>query len=153
MKPPVKNIEDLIAEWEKDCITDGTKDGEPSRHLLLISRLHAKYLAIYTHHRLILESLDSKYKTMRLLKWQYYGGHLNNPEDLKKYGIEPWLGKTIRADIPMHLDADEDLNTLHMKKVGHKEIIDFCASVIKELNNKNYALRAYIDFEKFVAGR
>ena len=150
LRPPVKNIDDLIAEWEKDSVCD---ESEPGKDILNISRLHAKYLAIYTHHKLIYENVTQTYNTMRLMKWQYYSGQLNNPEDLKKYNIEPWLGKTLRADIPMHLDADEDLNKLLTKKVGHKEIVDFCASVIKELNSRTYQLRSYIDWFKFTSGQ
>ena len=85
MKPPVKDIDDLMEMWSKDSQVDET---EPGREMAKISSLHSKYLRILTHHNLIVKKLMADYNKMKKLKWEYYGGDLNNPEDLEKYG---WL--------------------------------------------------------------
>jgi hypothetical protein len=92
------------------------------------------------------------YAKLKKIKWEYYSGDLNNPEDLEQYGFEPMLKKPLRQDIPMYIDADDDLNKILMKKVIHQEIVDFCGSVMKELSNRTYQLNGVIKWEMFVQG-
>lgn len=149
MKAPVK-IDDLMNEWSKDCVIDET---EPSRETAKIPNLHSKYLRILTYHRLVIRKLQSEYNDMRSLKWSYYSGDLNNPEDLEKYNLEPWTKKVLRQDISIYLDADKELNNILLKKVLHEEIVDFCISVLKEINNRTFQLGNIIKWETFTGGR
>jgi hypothetical protein len=148
MKPPV-NIDDLMEMWSTDSKVDET---EPSRELAKISSLHAKYLRILTHHNLVSKKLQSDYTIRKKIKWEYYNGDLNNPEDLETYKLQPLLKKIMRQDIPIYLDSDPDLNNLLMKKVLHQEIVDFCSSVLKEINNRTWQLRSFIEWEKYTSG-
>lgn len=148
MKPPV-NIDSLMEEWSTDSKINET---EPGRELTKISSLHAKYLRIMTHHNLICKKLMGDYAKLKKVKWEYYSGDLNNPDDLKEYGFEPMMKKPLRQDIPMYIDSDTDLNNILMKKTVHQEIVDFCGSVLKELNNRTWQLKSFIDWEKFTSG-
>lgn len=148
MKPPVK-IDDLMEEWSKDCRIDDT---EPGKETAKIPNLHAKYLRILTHHNLIIRKLQSDYNTLKNVKFQYFSGDLNNPEDLEKYGYEPWMKKVLRQDIPMYLDSDQELNNILLKKVVHQEIVDFCTSVLKEISARTYQLGNIIKWTQFIGG-
>jgi hypothetical protein len=148
MKPPV-NIDDLMEEWSTDSKVDET---EPSRELSKISSLHAKYLRIMTHHNIVCKKLTYDYNKLKNVKWQYFNGDLNNPEDLATYGFEPWVKKTLRQDIPILIDGDTDLNNILIKKTIHQEIVDFCSSVLKELNNRTYQMNGIIKWETFTSG-
>lgn len=148
MKPPV-NIDSLMEEWSNDSKIDET---EPGRELIKTSTLHSKYLRIMTHHNLICKKLMGDYNRLRRTKWDWYSGHLNNPEDLEQYKLEPMTLKILRTDIPIYLDSDKDLNDLLLKKVLHEEIVDFCKSVLKELNARTYQLRGFIEWEKYIGG-
>jgi hypothetical protein len=149
MKPPV-NIEALMEEWVKDAAWDET---EPQKALANIPKLHAKYLRIMTHHNLISKKVISEYHSRRKIKWEYYSGDLNNPEDLEKYGLEPMMKKVLRADLQHYLDSDTELNNILLKKVMHEEIVDFCKNVLKELNNRTWQLKEYMSWERFVGGQ
>lgn len=149
MKPPIANIDDLITEWEKDSVLDDT---EPGKDLMKVSRLHAKYLAIFTHHNLKAKSAAIRYAKLKKLKWEYFSGALNNPEDLTKLGWEPMQRKILRADVPLWIDADDELNDLLYAEAGHKEIASFCTNVLKEINQRTWQLRTYIDWFKFSSG-
>jgi lysyl-tRNA synthetase class II len=149
MKPPVKNIEDLMEMWSVDCQLDET---EPGRELLKIPSLHAKYLRILSHHNLLLKQTLTSYNKLKKMKWEYYSGDLNNPEDLEKYNLEPWVKKTLRQDIPMYLDADQELNNLLLKKLFHQEIVDFCTGALKELHSRTFQLKSFIEWERFTSG-
>jgi hypothetical protein len=149
MKPPV-NIELLMEEWIKDVSFDET---EPQKAMANISKLHAKYLRILTHHNLLAKKLQADYNLRRKIKWEYYSGDLNNPEDLERYGLEPMMKKVLRADLQHYLDSDTELNNTLLKKVMHEEIVDFCKSVLKELNNRTWQLKSFMDWEKFIGGQ
>lgn len=149
MLPPV-SIETLLAEWSNDSEMDLT---EPSRELTRIPKLHSKYLKILAHHNLCVKKLVSDYNKMKGLKWQYYSGDLNNPEDLAEHGLEPWPRKTIKQDIPTLLDADKDLNNILLRKVAHQEIVDCCNSILKEVNNRTFQVNNIIKWEIYVDTR
>lgn len=149
MKPPV-NIDLLMEEWVKDATYDET---EPQKAMANIPKLHAKYLRIMTHHNLLVKKLLSEYNSRRKIKWEYYSGDLNNSEDLKIYGLEPMLKKVLRADLQHYLDSDNELNSILLKKVMHEEIVEFCKQVLKELNNRTWQLKSYMDWEKFIGGQ
>jgi hypothetical protein len=148
MKPPV-TIDVLMEEWVKDAPYDET---EPQRAMANIPKLHAKYLRIMSHHNLIVKKLGAEYHSRRKIKYDYIAGDLNNPEDLEKYGLEPMMKKVLRADIPMWLDSDTELNNILLKKVMHEEIVDFCKSVLKELNNRTFQIKSYMEWERFIGG-
>ena len=148
MKPPV-NIEDLMEMWSNDSSVDIT---EPSKELVRIPSLHAKYLRIMTHHNLVTKKLMAEYQSRRKIKWEYYSGDLNNPEDLAKHNLEPMMKKVLRSDIGQYLDSDTELNNILLKKAVHEEIVDFCKAVLKELNNRTFQVRSIIDWEKFTGG-
>lgn len=148
MKAPV-TIDSLMNEWEKDSKID---ESEPATELIRISMLHSKYLNILTYHRIMAIKSDADYKTMKSIKWSYYNGDLNNPEDLQKYGWEPQLKKIIRQDIPIYLDADAELNKLLSKKSFHTEIVEYCTSVLKELHSRTFQLKSWIEWQRFTSG-
>jgi hypothetical protein len=148
MKAPV-NIDDLMEEWSADSKVDET---EPGRELAKISSLHAKYLRVLTHHSLVCKKLQNEYLRVKKIKWEYYSGDLNNPEDLEAYKLPPLMKKILRQDIPIYLDSDTELNMLLMKKSLHQEIVDFCGSVLKELNNRTFQLNNLIKWEMFTSG-
>lgn len=147
-KPPV-TIDALMDMWTKDSPYDDT---EPGKELIRIPILHAKYLNILHHHKLILAKVDGDYRAMKALKWDYYKGDLNNPEDLAQHGWAPQLRTIIRQDIPIYLDSDPDLNKLLMKKAVHSEIVDYCSSVLKELHSRTFQLKSFIEWQRFTGG-
>ena len=148
MKPPV-NLDDLMEMWSKDSQIDET---EPGRELVKIPTLHSKYLRIMTHHNLICKKLQNDYVKRKRVMWEYYNGDLNNPEDLETNNLPPFVKKVLRQDIPIYLDSDSELNTILMKKTLHQEIVDYCGLVLKELNNRTWQLRTFIEWEKFTSG-
>lgn len=148
MKPPV-NIDQLAEMWIEDAEVN---ELEPGDEIIKIGKHHAKYLRILAHHSLVVKKLQSDYNTRRRIKWEYYNGDLNNPEDLKKYNLPPMEKKVLRADINTYLDSDKELNDILLRKLLHEEIVDFCKAVVKELNSRKYQIRSYIDWRKFTGG-
>lgn len=143
MKPPVK-LEDLSEEWNRDCKIDSS---EPGLELLRISSLHGKYLHILSHHRMLSRKYMNQYNTSKLEKHRYYQGDMDM-EELKEKGWDPQSRIISKPNLPMYLDADEELNNLLIRKMIHDEIVDQCTYILKELNSRVFALRAFIDWKK-----
>ena len=148
MKTPT-TLDDIMAEWNKDSIID---ELNVQKELLKIASLKAKYMKVLTCHNVKVKDLEKEYNKLKKIKWEYYSGDLNNPQDLATYGYEPWVKKTLRQDIPMYLDADKELVNILLKKVIHQEITEVCKEILKELNNRTYQIRGFIDWQKFLAG-
>lgn len=149
MKPPV-NIDALLSEWSKDSVMD---ELEPGKELIRIPNLHSKYLTIMVHHNLLAKKFQMEYNNLKKIKWEYYLGDLNNPEDLEAHGFEPNPKKILRQDMPTYIDSDEQLNKILLKKVLHQEIVDVCTAIIKELNSRTWQLKSFIDWTKHNSGQ
>ena len=143
----MKNLDEVLEEWRKDSDIDRT---EPGKALLDIPKLHSKYLNILSQHRLLVKDAEFKYNRMKKLKWEYYTGKLDD-DDLKKHGWEPFR-YALKSDITTYLDADEDINKYLASKMMHEEVVDVCNAILKELNNRTWELRSFIDWEKFIQG-
>jgi len=143
----MSKLDDLLEEWRKDSDIDRT---EPGKELLKIPKLHSKYLDILSKHRLLSKESEFKFNKMKKLKWEYYTGKLDNDE-LSKHGWEPFPF-VLKSDITTYLESDDDLNRYQAQKIMHDEIVEVCQSILKELNNRTWEIRSYIDWEKFIQG-
>ena len=138
---------ELLEMWNKDSEIDRT---EPGKALLDIPKLHSKYLAILSRHRLLSKECEFRYNQMKRLKWEYYTGKLDK-ETLEKHGWQPFP-YTLKSEVSTYLESDEDLNKLLAKKHIYEEMIEACTSIMKELNSRTFQLRSFIDYEKFISG-
>lgn len=143
----MNQLEELLEMWRKDSDIDRT---EPGKALLDIPKLHSKYLNILSRHRLLAKESEFKLNKIRRLKWEYYTGKLDESQ-LKDYGWQPFP-YVLKSEITTYLDSDDDINARVASKAIHEEIVDICGSILKELNNRAWELRSYIDWEKFIQG-
>jgi hypothetical protein len=148
IKPPV-TIETLMKEWTEDSRVDPTSiDVE----LLKISHLHGKYLNIMAHHRHVVRKLEKDYKDLKNLKDDYFHGHLNDPTILEQYGWEPMQHVHSNPKILRMLENDPDLTKILLRKVAHEEIVFYCETVMKSLNNRSWDLKTYVEYLKYTKG-
>ena len=142
-------IDDVVDLWKKDCKIDET---ELSLESLNVPSLHAKYLKIYSNEKLKLRSLNLKKKDLKVRLSDYYKGDLNNPEDLKEIGREPWPKKVLKQDIIEYVDCDTDMISLNTKVAYQEELVDVLTEIIKGINGRGYVIKISIDFLKFTMG-
>ena len=143
----MKQLEELLEMWRTDSIIDRT---EPGKALINIPQLHSKYLNILSRHRLLSKESEFKYNKMKKLKWEYYTGKLDK-DQLEKYGWQPF-SFALKSELTTYLDSDDDINKNLAQKILHEEIVEVCTSILKELNNRTWELRSFIDWEKFIQG-
>ena len=143
----METLEQILKMWENDAIIDQT---EPSKELIKIPVYHSKYLGILTKHKIAAKKAHFDYLRMKKIKSEYYTGKLSQ-EELQEYGWEPFRF-TLKSDISVYIEGDEDLARLNQRKQYHEEASSFCINVMKEINARTYQLRAFIEWERFIQG-
>ncbi len=144
----MNKLEEVLSEWKKDAEIDLI---DLANEIQRVPRLHSKYLDILSFYRLKTKEAEAKYAKLYLLKFEHQQGHLDLNE-LKSLGWEPILHNKIKTDIPRYLEADDDLIKLKSQIAFYTEIVTVCESIMKELNARNYSLKALIDWTKFTNG-
>jgi Iap family predicted aminopeptidase len=99
---------------------------------------------------LLAKESEFKLNKMRVLKWEYYTGKLDE-DQLKQYGWEPFP-YVLKAEVNNYIEADDDINKRMAIKLMHEEIVDVCSAILKELNSRTFQLRDFIAWERFIQG-
>ena len=143
------NIEQIKAQAETDLLIDSNHlDDESSR----IPQIHNKYLCILMDEKIVLESIESKYRVLRRDKWLYYSGKLSK-EELKQKGWEPFELNILKQDLDRFIDSDVDVINLGHKVFLQKEKVTYVENLVKIMSNKIWNIRATIDWIKFTQGQ
>ena len=142
------NIDEIMVLWETDTKIDKTELGDES---LNIPKLHSKYYNILIRERLSLRKLESELKQLKLDKYEFLTQGPNEETRDKGWRLPP-KGMVLKSDIPMYLDADQDMIDLGLKIGLQQEKIDFLESIIKTIINRNFVIRNGIDWQKFTMG-
>jgi hypothetical protein len=145
----IQTLDELHDEWEQDSEVDKTEIGD---ELLKIPRLHSKYLRVLSYHTAQSKELSISFIKAKKIRYEYYQGDLNNPDDLAKYGFEPMVKRILKSDIPLYIESDPTLLSISRKKNVHDEIVSATTAILKELNSRTFQLRTFVDYEKFING-
>ena len=148
MKLDVIALEQIAEEWTRDSQMDTT---EPGKEMVRIPILHNKYNKFLSAHNLAAKKTAIDLNKLRKLKWMYYNGKMTQ-EELEKYGWEQFPF-TLKQDMNVYLDGDDDMAKLVAKKSYHEEAVSFCINVMKELSNRTWQLKEYMGWEKFIHGQ
>jgi hypothetical protein len=143
-----KILQEVLESWEKDSLVDKT---QPNDTISEIGRLHAKYLRILATHKLNVKHAENEFLDMKRIRSAYYDGALDKSE-LDKRGWEPYLGKTLKFQGQKEsiLETDEYLLTILLRKAIYEEIVEVCQFILKELNNRTWSLREFMQWERSI---
>lgn len=141
-------IDEIFDLWKKDTDINKLNIDEEA---LKIPKLHNKYYSMLTQERLILKKTESEYKKLYLQKYEFFLGTLDE-ETLKEKGWSPNPRSILKADIPMHIEADDDIISLTLKVGLQKEKVSALESIVKTISERNWIIKNYIDWQKFTNG-
>ena len=141
-------IEGLMDEWSRDSIIEEMMAGKKS---LEISVLHNKYCTFLINHNLISRKLGFDIQDLKAKKFLYYQNKLDDGE-LKELGWPRYYNTLMKADIPPVMDSDKDIINMNLKKIMHEEIVEMCRLILKELNNRTFQIKNYLDQERLMLG-
>jgi hypothetical protein len=141
-------LEEIYNLWAEDSEIDTTVI---DRVAVTIPKLHHKYMQILSNERLQLRKLESDYKQLYHLKFEYFMGTLDR-ETLEERGWKPNPRAILKSDIPMHIDSDQDIINLTLKISYQKEKSTVLESIIKIISERGWQVRNYIDWQRFKNG-
>lgn len=141
-------LDEIHSMWEKDGEIEVVNISNESAS---IPKLHNKYFRLYVQEGLRLKKLKADYKQLKKLKTEYYKGQLDDNE-LKQYGWKPQQLKILNNDIPTYMEADDDIIKMSLKIGLQESVVEYLESIIKQINNRGFQLKAIIDWEKFRTG-
>ena len=139
------NLSELYDMVKVDLKIDET---ELDRESLNTPVLHNKYLVFHVNEKLKLHKLNSDLKIQKRDKWLYYTGKMSQ-EELDERNWEPFDLVVLKTDIDKFIESDNDLITLQSKIKYQEQIVDYLESVIKIVSNRQWNIRAALDWIKF----
>jgi hypothetical protein len=104
-----------------------------------------------SYHRHLVRKIEADYKLMKGLREDYYQGHLTQ-EECDERGWDYMQHVLSNPQIARKLETDKELNKLLLKKVVHEEIVFYCESVLKSINNRSWDLKTYVEYLKYTKG-
>jgi hypothetical protein len=141
-------IEEIFEQWEQDSKIDKTELGDAA---LDIPKLHHKYFQILVNEKMQLRKLEAEFKRLKLDKYEFFTQGPN--EDTKDKGWKlPPKGMILKGDIPMYMEADEDIINISLKIGLQQEKVELLDSIVKTIINRNFVIRNAIDWQKFTMG-
>ena len=132
--------------WEKDSQIDPDNLHTES---LKVPSLHAKYHEMFNNFLLLRKKAEQQRKNIRHERYEYYSGKA----DPEVYQKNPF-GKKIRDKDTMtkYLDADDKLKEINLKIDYYETLLNYCESILKQINNRTYQIKNAIEWQKFIAG-
>lgn len=113
--------------------------------------LHSKYYRIFINEKLALRKYESELKQLKLEKFEFYTQGPTK-EQLDKGWELPTIGRIVRSDVDRYLEADKDIIHLTLKVAVQNEKLALLESIIRTLRDRNFNIRAAIDWAKFQVG-
>lgn len=141
----IQQIEQL---WAEDCEIDSLDLDKATRDSYT---LHNKYWKILNAARRQLSNLEAKRSRWVLLKTDYYMQNTDF-ETLKAHGWKPNPRTILKADLPMFITADAEVQQITLEIAEMQQIINFVESIISMINKRNYHINNIIEYRKFQNG-
>jgi hypothetical protein len=142
-------LEELMEQWKVDSTIDHSHLDTSS---IRTANLHQKYLDLLTKYKIKIFALDKKYLEMKGLRSRYYNGQMTKQE-LSDNKWEQYLYKTpLKSELERLLETDPYLLEIKDKTSYFTFCFEYCEEVLKALRDRNYQIKAAIDFMKFQAG-
>lgn len=114
-------------------------------------QLHNKYLTFYMDEKLRLKRLQGEQATLRRNKWLYYTGRMSK-EELVQFGWEPFELNILKTEADDLIESDPEWIKLDERVAFQNEKVEYLEGVVKIVQNRQWQIRAMIDWIKFTQG-
>lgn len=145
------NLDEIKAEWKKDCQID---DIELDKSSLEVPKLHAKYSELLTDHVIKLKNLELKRQLLLKDKWLWFNGKLDQ-ERINELGWkdDPFDGlKIMKNDMQVFFNADTDLQKITAQIEYLNITINFLKECMQNITWRHQTIKNTIEWRKFMAG-
>jgi len=73
-------------------------------------------------------------------------------EDLDRFGWEPFDLVILKTEVDRFVESDEEMIKLGAKITLQQEVVSYLESVVKMISNRQWNIRAALDWIKFTQG-
>lgn len=146
MTESVESIDEISEMWEKDSVIKEDLKTES----LKASKIHSKYLTMYTKHSLRVKKYTIEYTIMKKTMWRYYAGKFSK-EEYEEHNLEPFR-ESLKSEIAIYLESDPRLIKIQMKKIYHEEAVDLLKVILKEISSRQFHIKNAIEWYKMSNG-
>ena len=138
-------FKEILEMWKEDNQIDQTEIGDEIEKTY---SLHCKYYDLLHTAKLTLKSYEYELKRKRVEAFEDYTQ--GPPKGSSRQ--PPAVGRILRADSGMYLDADEQLQELSAKIDAEQLKVDFLKDVLDQIKYRNNSLKSVLDWIKYTGG-
>ena len=144
-------LDEIHREWKKDSRIEMNALDASS---VETTKLHAKYLELYSTYKLKLKDAEFKQSILMKHKWLWYHGKLSQSEiDRLGWEYDPFEGlKILKGDMSQFVEADKELQESEAKLEYLKVCIDTLKEILENLKWRHQTIKNVIEWKKFEAG-
>lgn len=141
-------LEEILQNWKDDAQIDSSELAAEAANTPV---LHHKYYKIFVEEKLKLRYLQSQFKKLKLAKYEHY---IQGPskETISKGWEVPAIGKVLKQDVQLYLDADKELSEFQLKIDYAQEKIDALSAIITQINGRSYLIGHCISDTRWKGG-
>lgn len=146
------NLDEILEMWKRDCVIDDVCLDEET---LKSSKLHAKYLELFSMAKLQLKRKEMEMDAMKKDKWLYYNGKMSQDDmDKRKWKYDPFDGMTkpLKSDMDMYYTTDDDMVRVKAQVDYQKTIIDTLEEIMGNIRWRHTHIKNILEFKKFTSG-
>jgi hypothetical protein len=146
------NLNDILMMWKKDAVIDDVCLDDET---LKSSKLHAKYLELFSMSKLMLKKKEMEYVSMKKDKWLYYNGKMTKDDmDKNKWKYDPFDGmsKPMKSDMDMYYSTDKDLVKIKAQIDYQKTIVETLEEIMGNIRWRHTHVKNILEFKKFTSG-
>jgi hypothetical protein len=146
------NLEQILKMWKEDVVIDDVCLDEET---IKSSKLHAKYLELFSMAKLQLKRKEIEHESIKKDKWLYYNGKMTQQDmDKRNWKYDPFDGMTkpLKSDMDMYYSTDEDLTRIKAQIDYQKAIIETLEEIMGNIRWRHTHVKNILDFKKFTSG-
>ena len=141
-------LEEILKQWENDCIIKKDKLDDES---IRLSMLHSFYLSIYAKERNKLIDQQNKFKTIRNDRLSWYRGTLTEDE-IRAYNWGIQSQKLINEHIKTYMEGDKELLKYVIAIEKQQEKVNILQRIIDFIKDRGFQIKNTIDWIKYSNG-
>ncbi len=146
------SLNDILESWKKDSVIDEHALDDVT---IETSKIHAKYLEIFTLSKLQLRKKEMDLEEVRKDKWLYYTGKMTQADmDKRGWPYDPFQGMTkpLKSEMEMYYSTDPDIIKVKSGIEYQKAIIDSLEEIMNNIRWRHSHIKNIIEFRKFTSG-
>lgn len=110
--------------------------------------LHAKWMRFSTEEAYKLTILNQRMAKLKKAKWEFYAGKA----PARQYEKNPFNLKLTKGELPMYIDADDDVQRLELQIQKQCILVDRLSEAVKSIQFRHTNIKNAIEWVKIQNG-